>query len=101
MMVRVMRKWLQSPVPLRLRLSLGKALGDAGLKKIFGGILVKKLVVVSPVLPTIDPLSTVLNELSSYSRHVLGGELMKSGDSESMSDPKWTSHTSPTCGHGP
>lgn len=101
MMVRDMRKWLQSPVPLRLRLSLGKASGDGVLKKIFGGILVRKLVVVSPGLPTMDPLSSMLNESSSYTQNVVGGELMKSGDSESMSHPKCASHTSPTCGHGP
>lgn len=58
-MARGVRKWLPSPVPLRLRLSLGKAPGDGVLKKIFGGILVKKLVVVSPGLPTMDPLSSM------------------------------------------
>lgn len=100
MVVQGMRKWLQSPVPLRLRLSLGKASRDGVLEKIFGETLGKKLIV-SPGLPTTDPLSTMLNELSSYSRHVVAGELMKSGDSEPMSDPTCTSHTSPTCGHGP
>lgn len=54
----------QSFLPKRLRLNLGKTSGDGVMKKAFGGILEKKLVV-SSRLPTIDPLVPMLNELSS------------------------------------
>lgn len=45
--------------------------------------------IVTPGLPTIHPLSTRLDELSSKAGHVVGAESMGSGDPESMSDPEF------------